>query len=339
MRRLTALLAAVLLLTGCAAEDGEPELTRYQASFLDLFDTVTTIVGYAESEEAFQETAEAIYDELLEYHRLFDIYADYEGMHNLKTVNDNAGVQPVEVDGRIIALLSDCRDYYELTGGAVNVAMGSVLSLWHTARTNGVHDPDQAKLPDRDALAEAQNHSDFDDVVIDMEASTVYLADPAMRLDVGAVAKGWAVEQVCGQMDAGLLVSVGGNVCATGPKPDGSDWVVGVQDPDGNGNLHTLSVAAGSVVTSGDYQRYYTVDGEIYHHLIDPVTGYPARHWRAVTVICGDSGLADALSTALFMLPQEAGQRLLSEVGAEAMWLAADGTQYYSRNYLKEVRS
>ncbi len=310
MKRLTAWLAAVVLLTGCAAKP-----TRYQATFLTLFDTVTTIVGYAESEAAFRETAQAIHDELLVYHRLCNIYEDYDT--NLKTVNDNAGVRPVQVDGRIIELLSDCRDYYDRTGGAVNVAMGSVLSIWHEARMTG-------KLPDPNALEAAMEHCDFDDVILDPVASTVYLADPQMRLDVGAVAKGWAVQQVCEQAEPGLLVSVGGNVCATGSKPDGS-WTVGIQNPDGEGSLCTVPLACGAVVTSGDYQRYFTVNGTDYHHIIDPETGYPARHWRSVTVVCEDSGTADALSTALFVLPQAAGQRLLDEFGAEALWVTADG--------------
>ncbi len=328
MKRLSALLVVGVLLTGCAASPS----TRYEASFLDLFDTVTTIVGYAASEAEFRETAQNIHDELLEYHRLFDIYRDYDGLNNLKTVNDNAGVQPVQVDGRIIDLLNDCRAYWELTDGAVNAAMGSVLSLWHEARTGGV------SLPDPDALAEAAKHCDFSDVMLDEAASAVYLNDPAMRLDVGAVAKGWAVEQVCTNLPAGLLVSVGGNVCATGPKPNGDVWQVGVQDPDGAGNLCTVPITTGCVVTSGDYQRFYTVDGETYHHLIDPVTGYPARYWKAVTVICGDSGLADALSTALFVLPQTAGENLLEAVDAAAMWVTADGTVCYSPNFWKEVR-
>src|SRR5699024_9808340 len=161
--------------------------------------------------------------------------------------------------------------------------------------------PDQAALPEEQALLDASQHCDMDNVILDEAAGTVFLADPQMRLDVGAVAKGWSVEQVCISAPAGLLVSVGGYVCATGPMPGGADWVVGIQSPDGDeAYLHTLNIASGSVVTSGDYQRYYLVDGVRYHHIIDPDTRMPARYWRAVTIICPDSGLADCLSTALF---------------------------------------
>ena len=335
------LLAAALLLGGCSAQAAQ-EKSQYQASFLTLFDTVTTIVGYAESEAEFHAQAQAIHDQLLEYHQLFDIYEEYEGVNNLKTVNDHAGVAPVEVDGRIIALLTDCRELYETTHGRVNVAMGSVLRLWHDARSAGVEHPEAAALPEPSALQEAAEHISFDTVLIDEAASTVYLADPAQSLDVGAIAKGWAVEQVCRSAPAGLLISVGGNVCATGPRPtDGSAWVVGIQKPDGGADeyLHTLYVPGGSVVSSGDYQRYFTVNGQRYHHIIDPDTLHPAAYWRSVTVSCPDSGLADALSTALFTLPLEEGRALAQDYGAEAMWLSADGTAHYTPGFEANIRT
>lgn len=336
-------LAAALLLSGCAGQAvTQPELRRYEASFLTLFDTVTTIVGYAETEEEFRRTAQEFHDGLLEYHQLFDVYHEYDGINNLKTVNDSAGGDPVKVDSRIIDLLLFCRELEQLTGGRVDVTMGSVLALWHEARTEGMDDPEHAALPDAGALEEAAKHTGFELLEIDREASTVCLADPQARLDVGAVAKGWAVEQVCRTSPAGLLVSVGGNVRATGPKPQGnSPWVVGVQEPDGEKQdyLHTLNIDQQSVVSSGDYQRYYTVDGVRYHHIIDPDTLRPGRLWRAVTVVCPDSGLADGLSTALFLLPRKEGAALAERCGAQAMWVDPDGGLLYTDGFLELVRT
>lgn len=342
-RWLSLSLAVLLTLTGCgarAAEERTPK--RYEASFLTLFDTVTTVVGYAESEEDFRAVTQRFHDELLEYHQLFDIYNDYEGIVNLKALNDSAGGGAVAVDGRIVDLLLFCRELYESTGGRVDVTMGSVLSLWHEAREEGVEDPEQAALPDIQALRAAAEHTGFDRVVIDEAAATVEITDPNLRLDVGAVAKGYAVERVCEGLPSGLLVSVGGNVRATGPKPQGdAPWVVGVQDPDGGREdyLHTVYVTDGSVVTSGDYQRYYTVDGVRYHHIIDPDTLFPAGYWRAVTILCDDSGLADALSTALYTLPREAGQALLDRCGAEALWVDGDGNEFYSLGFSELLRT
>lgn len=341
MKRVCAAVVLCALLCGCAAAPAREEggQKRYEASFLTLFDTVTTMVGYADSQETFTAQAQQIHDELLEYHQLYDIYNDYDGMNNLKTVNDNAGIAPVEVDARILDMLEFSRELYEETGGRVNVAMGGVLSLWHDAREAGIEDPANAYLPDQDALEEAARHADWSNVVIDEEAGTVYLADPDMSLDVGAIAKGYAVERVCETAPAGMLISVGGNVRATGPKPDGSPWVVGIENPDGGDFLHTLYVEDSSVVTSGDYQRYYLVDGQRYHHIIDPDTLYPATRWRSVSILCADSGIADGLSTALFTLSQEDGQKLLDAFDAEALWMTQDGELLYSPGFQAMVRT
>ena len=336
-RKPLALCLLLLLLTGCARGPLSGP-GRYETSFLDLFDTVTSVVGYADSEAAFQEEAQRIHTELETYHRLFDIYNGYEGVTNLKTVNDRAGFETVTVDQKLMDLLLFCRDMEQATGGTVNPAMGSVLSLWHEARNAGIENPARAALPEEAALREAAAHTDFSDVILDETACTVRFADPALKLDVGAVAKGYAVEQVCKNAPAGMLVSVGGNVCATGAKPDGSSWVVGLQDPSGSGYLHTIRVEKQSVVTSGDYQRYYTVNGTNYHHIIDPETLMPGTKWRAVSVLCADSGVGDMLSTALFLLDREAGQELLNQFAAEAMWLDGDGNEQFSPGFSALLR-
>ena len=338
MKRLFVLLLALsLLLCGCGTQ-AEPK--QYSATFLTVFDTVTTIVGRDASEEAFTQKTQSVHDDLLRYHQLFDIYNEYEGLNNLKTVNDHPG-EAVAVDKAIIDLLLDCKAYYELTGGRVNAALGSVLYLWHEAREDGLNDIANAYLPDGDALAEAARHTSWDSVVIDEMNNTVTITDPGLRLDVGAVAKGWSVQRAAENAPEGLLISVGGNVCATGPKDkSGTPWVVGVQDPEvGDNYLHTLYLTKGSMVTSGDYQRAYLVDGEIYHHIIDPDTLYPGRLWRAVTVVCPDSGLADALSTALFLLPMEEGQKLLDLCESYAMWVDAEGNLYYSTGFQDLIRT
>ena len=342
IRKLLVIVLAMLLLTGCVNlnQQETQELTQYNATFLTLFDTVTTIVGRYPSEKEFSEATQTLHDQLLEYHQLFDIYNEYEGLNNLKTVNDQAGIAPVEVDPRIIDLLTDCKAYYELTGGKVNVAMGSVLYLWHVARNDSIDNPLNGYTPDPEKLKGASEHCAFDSIIIDEEAGTVFITDPDQRLDVGAVAKGWSMQRVAEQTPSGLLISVGGNVFATGPKDtSGTPWVVGVTDPDGGNYLHTLNIPYGSVVTSGDYQRFYQVDGVTYHHIIDPVTLFPSNYWRSVTIVCDDSGLADALSTALFLLPQAEGQTLLDSCGAEALWMDLEGNLHYSTNFETLIRT
>lgn len=339
-QRIFALFLSIpLLMSACSATSAREK--QYQATFLTLFDTVTTIVGLSESEEAFTAQAQTIHDELEHYHRLFDVYNTYDGIENLKTVNDNAGIAPTHVDDAIIELLLDCRTYYDLTHGRVDVTMGSVLKLWHEAREDGIRDPENAHLPDGEALSEAGTHTGWDTIEIDEQAKTVYITDPRQSIDVGAVAKGWSAQRVAQCAPRGLLISVGGNVCATGSKDgNGAPWVVGIQNVDGGSDyLHTLNITGCSVVTSGDYQRYYTVGGVRYHHIIDPDTHYPVNLWRSVTVVCDDSALADALSTALFLMPQEEGQALLDACGAQAMWVGSDGICHYSTDFAQWIRT
>lgn len=319
VKKIIPLLLVLVLLSGC----GEKEKQVYQTVFLDVFDTVTTLRGYEESEQAFQQRAEQVHQALQEYHNLFDIYNDYPG--GLKQVNDNAGLSPVQVDRAVLDLLKDCRDYYELTQGRVNVAMGSVLYLWHEAREAGLNDPEHAALPEMEKLKEAAKHSSFDAVLFDEQAGTVFLSDPSQRLDVGAVAKGWTAQRVSQLLPEGYMLNVGGNVCTRGVKPGGGKWNIAVQSPNaGEDNLCVVSLAGQSLVTSGDYQRSYTVDGKRYHHIIDPDTLMPSEYWRSVTILCDDSGLADCLSTALFLLPLEEGKALAEQYNVEVMWVDAD---------------
>lgn len=325
-----ALLAAVLCvaLTGC-----RPTPQRREAVYYDLFDTVTSIVGYTADADAFQAQAQAAYDTLAYYHRLYDIYHDYEGLNNLKTVNDNAGVAPVKVDRAVIDLLLEAKELYGRTGGKVNVAMGSVLELWHTYREEGLADPANAALPPAADLAAAAEHISMDALVIDEEASTVYLSDLDASLDVGAVAKGYATERAAQALEeqgvTSLLLSVGGNVRAIGGKGEDLPWRTGIQDPAGSSMdyLWTVELRGGSLVTSGDYQRTYTVDGVDYCHIIDPDTLYPADFCTSVTVWTADSGLADGLSTALFCLPYGEALALVESLdGVEALWILKDGS-------------
>lgn len=357
-RILAALLSAALCLTllaGCGAASGASSGTadngpqRYETVFFDVFDTVTQVIAYCDSQEEFNTQMDALHDDLLVYNRLYDIYNDYEGVNNLKTINDNAGIAPVPVDERILDMLELAQQVYALTDGKTNIAMGSVLRLWHDAREAAEADPDEADntLPDPDALAAAAAHCRIEDMILDRSAGTVYLADPEMSLDVGSIGKGYAVEMVCQAAEArGLTsasVSVGGNLRSIGTKPGSQQWLSGVASPWEVSELYTASSAYIAtvytsdlaLVTSGNYQRYYTVDGVRYHHLIDPDTLYPASYFTAVTILCGDSGLADGLSTGLFCMPLEDGQALIESLdGVEALWCTEDEQIFYSSGFL-----
>ncbi len=341
IRLFACILSASVLLSGCGLEQ-KPELFRYQASFFGVFDTVTTVVGYARDQETFTVYAEKLKAQLEEYHQLYDIYQEYPGISNLKTVNNQAGKEPVQVDSRILDLLELSEEVYDMSGGAVNIAMGSVLSIWHEYRTAGKDDPAQAALPPQELLLEAAEHTDISAMKIDRENSTVYLEDPDMSLDVGAIAKGYAVEMACRRLEeqgiSRLLVNVGGNTRAIGMKPDEVPWEVGIQNPDLDSeqkNLHVLKLSDGQcLVQSGGYQRYYTVEGVRYHHIIHPKLLKPWDRYAAVAIVCRDSGLADALSTAVFNMEPEEGEAFVERLeGVEALWIYPDGTERSSQGF------
>ena len=260
--RLTAgLLAAVLclsVLAGCAAKP-QKELTRYSTIFYDVFDTVTQVIAYCESEEEFTKQMEALHADLISYNQLYDIYNDYDGVVNVKTINDNAGKAPVQVDDRILSMLELAQKMYDTTNGKLNVAMGSVLNIWHNYREAAESHQNEADntLPTQEELEAAAQHCDINNVVIDEQAKTVYLADPEMSLDVGSVGKGYAVEMVCQAAQArGLtsaLVSVGGNLRAIGKKPDGSQWTGGVENPWNASEVYTTDSLFGAAINTVSY--------------------------------------------------------------------------------------
>lgn len=342
---LTILIMSILVinLTAC----GVNEKKRYEAEFLVLFDTVTQIVAYSDSKEEFKKYAQLIHDSLEEYHQLYDIYNTYDGINNIKTINDNAGIAPVKVDKKIIDLILFSKEAYKKTNGKVNIGFGSVLKIWHDYRTEGIKDSENAELPPMNKLQDAAKHTDINDIIVDENESTVFLKDPDMRLDVGAIAKGYATEQVCKIAQengfASGLFSVGGNVRAIGTKGDSNElWNIGIQNPNGDSEkptLHTVYLTDLSLVSSGDYERYYTVNGKKYHHIIDPETLFPSEYFTAVTIITKDSGLADALSTAIFNMPFNQGKELIESIEyTEAIWILKDGSIKYSTNFKELIK-
>ncbi|NLA86956.1 MAG: FAD:protein FMN transferase, partial [Clostridiales bacterium] len=159
MRKIITMCLGLILLffSGCTGAGSK----RYQAEFISLFDTVTTMVGYSDNKENFRALAEQVRGELEVYHRLYDIYNDYEGLNNVKTINDSAGKAPVKVDRRIIDMLKFAKEQHEVTDGAVNVAFGAVLSIWHDYRDAGLNDPESAEIPPMELLLEASRHTDI----------------------------------------------------------------------------------------------------------------------------------------------------------------------------------
>lgn len=322
---------------GCNAT----QKTRYSKQYLDYFDTVSLVVGYEENEEDFNKVCDFVEAELDRYNKLYDIYHKYEGVTNIYNINREGTEAPLAVYSDLIAMLKFAKEMYTFTEGMTNIAMGSVLSIWHDYREEGIYDPANAKVPPMEDLRAAAEHCNIDDIVIDEENGTVFLADPKMSIDVGAVAKGYAVERIAQELiEMGICnytLNIGGNIRTIGAKADGRGWVAGIQNPDifsEDKFLLKVAIADTALVTSGTYQRYYYVGDVKYHHIIDPETLMPKNTFDSVSIITPDSGVADALSTACFNLSLEDGMALIASLeNTEAMWVLSDGTQYYSEGF------
>ena len=333
------IITALLLLLFClpfslisCKDNSEPNVNN--RVFYDYFDTVCVFYDYTGMDtEKFNALSKSVEAAIGHYHRLFDIYHEYDGINNIATVNRLAGHGSVEVSRELIELLLFSKEMHTLTGGKVNVAMGSVLSLWHTFRYSA---DNEKRIPTSEELSEAGKHISFDSIIIDEEKSTVEITDPEASIDVGAIAKGYTAElikrELASEGYSGLVLDLGGNLCAVGEKPNGDGWKSGIKNPlypDSSEEPYVRAVTLknASLVTSGVYERYYVVDGIRYHHIIDPVTLMPENRYLSVTVQADHSGLSDALSTAIFNMDYDEAEKLVSELnGVEVTLVFGDGT-------------
>lgn len=338
MKRFLLVLTVILVAAGCCScGSGETKNTRV---FYEYFDTVTEITAFGETKEEFDRVTGEIENILKEYHRLADIYNEYYGTNNLCTVNKKAGKEPVKVNEKLLDLIEYGIQAYSVTNGQTNIALGAVTKLWHQARQKG------NELPKEESLKEASEHCNIEDIVIDRQNSTLFLKDEKMSLDLGAVAKGYACEMAAKFLeDEGkteYALNLGGNLRVTGKKSGGEFWTAGIQNPDLSSDkayVNIVYLKQPSLVTSGSYMRYFTVDGKTYHHIIDPDTLYPKNDFKSVSVLCGNSALADVLSTALFNMSLEEGKALIKSLeNVYVLWVDKDGKTYYSEGFEEYIK-
>lgn len=326
----------ILLILSLSACKSEP--IRFSNVLIDVGfnDAPVTFVAYTENEAEFNQFQEILRDEILVLGQLFDKYNNYEGLNNLKTINDNAGIQPVEVDQALIDLIQFAKEYYTITQNTFDISMGSVLEVWHNYRDEGKllnsSDPAQyGRVPTLEELQIAKECVSWDFIEVNDENNTVYINNPCASLDVGGIAKGFAADIVVEKLiEAGLqtaIINIGdSSIITIGTKPNGDEWGVGIAQPKKNVLIADSSVDTlyfeGSIhiSTSGDNQNYYIAEGDItYHHLIDPSTLYPVvTNLHSVTIATSlSAAAAEALSKAMFILPYDEALNLLNKLKAE----------------------
>lgn len=279
--------------------------------------------------------AAAINDAFGEMERVEKLMSRWIPESEVSRINRWAGVRPVKVSTEVREVIQRAGEISKASGGYFDISVGGLLDLWGFEGSGG-------RVPAKVEIEQALGLVGYGAIHMDEEASTVELRR-GMRIDLGGIAKGYAVDRAYEVLTSrgygNVIVNAGGDMRVGGRKPKGP-WVIGIQDPrDRSRILASLDVGDISVATSGDYERYFEADGVRYHHLLDPFTGYPARQCRSVTILAKDAVTADALATAVFVMGPEKGLRLIEAMeGVEALIVSADGKIIQSQDLKGKVR-
>ena len=311
MKRILAAFLLLLCLAGCT-----PQPKSYTADFFAM-DTFMSITAYGEDEQAAQDTAVQLEQRINALEPALSRTREDSDLYRL----NHADGAVCEVSEDTYAAIEAAVQFAEWTGGAFDPTMAPLTDLWGI-NTDHAHVPAQAEI---DA---ALTHVGYQNIEL-LGNNQVRLLNGA-QLDLGGIGKGFATDAAAAMLDGtqGVLATLGGNIGAYGENPnrDSGNWVVGIADPDDNAAfIATVEVRGLSVVTSGDYERYFEQDGKRYHHIFDPATGYPADSGlRSVTVIDESSTRADALTTALFVMGLEEGMAFCGQNDIAAVFVTAD---------------
>ena len=319
MKKLVALLLSLSLLIGCQTQPKQLARTDY------LLDTVVTLTLYG-AEEA---DLDAAFAEIRRLDGLLDAYSPDSDLGKLQAA---AGREPVALSPETMELLTFAKEMYARTGGYLDVTVGPLIDLWDIR--NGGH------YPMEEELIAALGLLGMDDLILDEANGTAYLFRSGMRVDLGALAKGYIADRVKALLlDRGVksgVIDLGRNILLIGEKPGKTPFSIGIQSPGAAGELlRVLSLRDRSLVTSGTYERYFEHEGRRYHHVLDPFTGFPAdRNLSAVTVLSDSSLWGDALSTACLLLGVDDGLALIDSIPeAEALFVLTDGSVITSSGF------
>ena len=287
----------------------------------DYFDTINTITAPAPPD-----LLQSAMDECVFYNNLLSKTVPGSDVWKL---NHNHG-EPMEVNDHTRNILEMALEMYRESEGAFNIAVGPAIALWHF--TDGT-----AVLPDPEKIKEAIGRADCSRIVL--EGNTVTVPE-GVEIDLGGIAKGYICDCIADYLRAhgvtSALLNFGGNIVTIGNRPDGEPWTIGLQLPSGERGKEFWAAVKSSdntLVTSGIYERSFKLNGITYHHILDPRTGWPVQnHILTVTAITKSSLLADAISTALFVLGPEKGLSLAQKYGVSAVYLRDDGKVFYDPN-------
>ncbi len=304
-----------------------------------VMDTVCTITVVSPSKKQAGEAIEAGFASIEKLEHILDFFSDES---EITAINMAAGKGPVRVRRETLDVIQRSVKVAEYTNGAFDPTVGPLMELW------GFSGPSSGSvsIPDAEAIRYVTGLVDFKKMSINASASEVSLAEKGMKLDLGGLAKGYAADMAIDAIKAkgikSALVAIAGDIKGFGLRPDLKPWKVGIQNPrvksievpDGDGNtiIATLDLKEEAISTSGDYQRFFIRDGERYHHILDPETGFPASGVISVTVIAPYGYMADGLSTGIFILGREKGIKLLESLGFNGIIVDSNRQIYITEN-------
>lgn len=330
--------AAVLVLSHrCSSQSSNQTLItpakEYKSYTQQIMATPITVQLPAEYN---QETANIV----------FDIFTDIDaGMSEWKPtsplaeVNQSAGIQPVKIPPQLTQLLNRSLEIGNLTNGAFDITWAALWSVWDFKA-------EIPTLPDPEIINQKLKLIDYGKIQIDTQNHTAYLPQKGMTIGLGGIAKGYALDQAAKSLHDNnihnFLISAGGQMMLSGLNPHNLNWRIGIRDPRGSNPedyFAYLELTNTSVSTSGDYEKYFILDGVRYHHILNPQTGYPATgngsYLRSATVVCKDATLADALSTTLIILGADKAKQLLLTLSDVQAVLVDDNANVFVTNNLK----
>jgi thiamine biosynthesis lipoprotein len=303
--------AIVVLSAACAPRASARAVERVRVSM----GSELRLTAWTADERGAWSAFDAVFNE---FDRLESLMSTWRPGSDVERLNAAAGQQPVHVSSDVIAVLLTARQASEWTGGRFDVTFGVLSGLWKFD-----HDQDNT-IPDMRDVRARLPLIDYRALAIDAQAGTAYLERAGMRVNLGGIGKGYAVDRGAAILRArgfhDFLIQSGGDLYAAGHR-DGEAWRLGIQDPRGPGGqaFARVAVSDGTFSTSGDYERAFVRDGVRYHHIIDPTTGEPARGCRSTTVLASRAVVADALSKSVFLLGIDQGMALFERLHVEAV--------------------
>lgn len=325
MKKIVIFISLILMIfiVGCSTKDVDNPIYRTEI-------IMGTTVGVTLYENGSEEVLDKVFKRVQEIENLVSINKEETEIDKL---NENAGISPVKLSDTSFEIIEKALYYSKLSTGGYDLTVGPLVKLWNIGLP-------EAKVPTQEEIDEVIKNIDYTKVVLNKDTKEVFLSQKGMLLDLGSIAKGYAADEIVKILKEeninSAIIDLGGNIYALGLKEGNKNWKIGIQNPfDNRGKIvGSLEVSNKTVVTSGVYERYIEQDGQTYHHILNPETGYPYETDIAGVSIIADKSIdGDALSTLVFTKGLEKGLELVENIdGVDAIFITNNKEVYVTKD-------